>query len=875
MEKTEFVYKAFISYTARDAQFVRQLEEWLIHLSEYTDPEQKYKFFRDRHYSEAGEHVEEGLKKNLNESEWLILVCSPYINDYKDTERNWVDFECSYYAYTLERKDNIVCIISNSAPSDRDIRLFYPKSISDLHEKLAADMRGSKEWREEASRIYAKITGRRFEDVYNIANTFYWENQYYDIITTAYKKNKEGDNRTALRLMSEIPDNYNPCKIEWNYLKALCSRSAYNDYCGYLNHPAGSKVICFDIKSSYAYSTDNKCLYAINCLNAEVVSKIEAHDGNTFRFFYMGEGYIGTFDEQITVKLWKYDQDTITLMKQTSMKIQFSESAPSVFKSFYPDCQLNHIPASYHHQARLLALSVRYNLFLLNMETMEYKIMDIPPIKGYLSQLSCIWKNLAFSENAEMLFLTDDKYLLGWNLNSGKYVFFWNRKWCQPLHDTFYSENNIFKAENTTYSIHIDDNGQKAEWKEDNNTVLFFHPIPHKKLNSIYMADQGDDYITLLYEDNTVQVLEKNIGTAYWENVPVEKMNTGLDFPQAYCPVTLWQGELWHMIFCQMHRPFWDEAGNHLAGKPVMYNGIIAAAVHERKSIAIYNESGQLLTEKEVCVKKQPEMLSDEALNLPPGKPVSELLRKHLCKSMDQEIYECNTYAFIDEGNLLIGCTKGYLRLWEMKNNVLSEIDSIHKKDITNIQIYQQYNTILTSDSNGIVAIWKYRKESDKISIIPVSSFHTKKTNTMLQLLPGNGVAVFCNDTGELNLYTESNEENIKVQTLLSADAARTANVCHVLSIYVTADLSRLVACRQNQIDFVRLPDGKVVLESEIHGEIRDMKIHDDEKRVELSIRTHGGYDYKETYYIANMTDKEHETLLLDRRLHFFSDRIR
>lgn len=152
MEKTEFVYKAFISYTGRDTQFVNKLEEWLIRLSEHADAEQKYKFFRDSSYSEVGESVEEGLKQKLNESEWLILVCSPYINDYKDTERNWVDFECSYYAYTLQKKDNIVCIISNSAPLDRDISLFYPESIRDLHEKIAADMRGSKEWCEEASR---------------------------------------------------------------------------------------------------------------------------------------------------------------------------------------------------------------------------------------------------------------------------------------------------------------------------------------------------------------------------------------------------------------------------------------------------------------------------------------------------------------------------------------------------------------------------------------------------------------------------------------------------------------------------------------------------------------------------------------------------
>ena len=87
MEKTEFVFKAFISYTARDTQFVDKLEKWLVHLSEHADPDQNFKFFRDSSYSEAGEIVEESLKQRLNESEWLILVCSPYINNYKETEK--------------------------------------------------------------------------------------------------------------------------------------------------------------------------------------------------------------------------------------------------------------------------------------------------------------------------------------------------------------------------------------------------------------------------------------------------------------------------------------------------------------------------------------------------------------------------------------------------------------------------------------------------------------------------------------------------------------------------------------------------------------------------------------------------------------------
>jgi hypothetical protein len=44
--------------------------------------------------------------------------------------------------------------------------------------------------------------------------------------------------------------------------------------------------------------------------------------------------------------------------------------------------------------------------------------------------------------------------------------------------------------------------------------------------------------------------------------------------------------------------------------------------------------------------------------------------------------------------------------------------------------------------------------------------------------------------------------------------------------------------CRENRIDFVRLSDGKVVLESEIHGEVKDVKIRDDEKVVELSVKS-------------------------------------
>lgn len=125
MGNKTFTYKAFISYTSRDIRFAEKLEMWLIDISNHMDPEKKYLFFRDSSYADAGEYVEEKLKQALEESEWLILICSPFVNDYKAGKKNWVDFECSYYSNNLGRKNNIVGIISNTAPLDRDIISFF------------------------------------------------------------------------------------------------------------------------------------------------------------------------------------------------------------------------------------------------------------------------------------------------------------------------------------------------------------------------------------------------------------------------------------------------------------------------------------------------------------------------------------------------------------------------------------------------------------------------------------------------------------------------------------------------------------------------------------------------------------------------------
>lgn len=783
MEKPEFIYKAFISYTARDSQFADQLETWLYRLAAYLDPEQAYAFFRDTDYSEAGENVEEKLKQHLEESEWLIPVCSPYVNEYSDSERNWVDFECKYFAYTLGKKDRIVCIISDSAPSSRDIGMFYPESIRDLQKQLATDMRAGREWMQEAARLYSRISGRTLDDVHSAAHTLYWKTRYYDTIAAAYKNYKKGRIQEALRAMAEIPDMYNPCKIEWNFLKALCSKSAYHHFCGHLNQSADSRVICFDRKSSYAYSADHQRLHAINALSAKVVSAVKAHDGRPFRFFYIAENQFGTFDDQITVKLWQCGRETIRLIKQASVAIPFSASEPAVYKSFYPDCQLNNIPAAYHHGAHWLALAAHSHLFLVDTETMEYKTINIPPLKP-LAAFSLIWKQLVFSEKADMLFLSGEQALLGWDLNTG---------------------------------------------------------LPLKDARAVCPGQAPD-----------------------------ANRNINPNFAEPCCPAVLWQGALWGLAFRRVKRPFYDGNGNELSGKRVTCDGITAIITGEKTGIAVFNEEGQCLVKREICLKKRPTMLSDSEMNLPPGNTASQLLKAYISKCRDDEMYECSACAFADKRNLLIGCTKGRLFLWDTANNTLAGMERIHKQDITAIHVYRKWDTILTADCGGTIAIWQYREEHSGISIRFISSLDTQKTNPMAQMVPGNRAAVFCNDTGELTVYNNCPDGHTAVQTRLSAEAAEKNHIRHVLSMYVTADQSRLVVCRPNQIDFIRLPEGNAVLEYEMYDEIKEMAVYDDETKMRLTMKDRSGYEYEETYEIAGLTDTQYEKLLADRRARFF-----
>ena len=855
-----YSYKAFISYTSRDSLFVDKLEEWLIDLAAHIDPVKNYKFFRDRTHSDAGEDVEEGLKQSLEESEWLILVCSPSVNVCKEGERNWVDFECSYFANVLGRKEQIVSMIADTAPNVRNVAPFYPESVRDLHKKLAADMRGDKKWSQEVSRVYAQITEQSFESIYDVAQTFNWEREYYERIPEAYKKNLDGDAEGAVRLLSEIPLRYNPAKLEWNYLMAVCSRSAFSGYCGSLAAWAGSQVICYDRESACICTTDGNYLYVVNCLEAEIKGAVLAHEGVKFRTFYIGDSYFGTFDDKITVKIWKYEEERLSLVNQVPLEIRYTQREPAVFKPFYMDCKLENIPMAYGFRQRLFAISVRHDLFLLGIDTGEYRKLEIPSCRKDIMQRACMWKRICFSNDAGMIFLVDDWYILGWDLQTGEHTFFWNRMNCRPRY-AYYAETNTFQVEGTAYTVHTDRNTWKAQVKDGEKRVMQFSLMPGKKLNSVYMNRNTNDFIAL-YEDTTVQMIRKNLGVIYSEESPIAKKEIEFHIPQPACPVVLRGRELWYALPQErMQTAPMSGDGYSIWQVQASCQGWAAVTDKDRKEVSVYDEKGELWKARAICRKEQPEPLSPEELQLQPG-TYSSLVLDLIRKRKDKEIFQCVCLLFLDRRTLMIGCTKGYVYQWKLEEDLLVRLDDIHGEEIRSFQPYSQWHTLLTVDSVGAIGVWKSQTGEDWASLKFDYLISTGDPNILVQLLSPDEVAVFHSGTGELILYKRNQGQVV----LLSKEAMQGKGIGQALSMYVSQDQSRLVLCTKRAINFIRIPDGKTVLESTYGLDLAGMRIYDSERRMELFC--HNGL--KETYGIEGLTEEKFTKVLKARRETYF-----
>ncbi|MDR1961635.1 MAG: TIR domain-containing protein [Gracilibacteraceae bacterium] len=172
-----FQYEAFISYRHKDLDMLvaravhRSLETFRIpgHIGRNRDSKRIGRVFRDQDELPLMADLEEGIKRALRQSRWLIVICSPDLPLSK-----WCMAEIDYFI-ELGRRDNILTILISGEPEASfppQIR-FRPDGAGGFTERepLAADIRAPnaraalKRLRVEKLRLLAPMLGVGFDDL--------------------------------------------------------------------------------------------------------------------------------------------------------------------------------------------------------------------------------------------------------------------------------------------------------------------------------------------------------------------------------------------------------------------------------------------------------------------------------------------------------------------------------------------------------------------------------------------------------------------------------------------------------------------------------------------------------------------------------------
>jgi len=132
---SEYAFDAFISYSHKDLDEAK----WLQHkLETYRIPKgidntkitgRKFRIFRDQ-TDLAGVELQEALQKELNASEYLIVICSP-----SSASSVWVNEEIRYFR-SLGRENNIIpFIIAGEPETDKKDLECYPPMLRDMEDR--------------------------------------------------------------------------------------------------------------------------------------------------------------------------------------------------------------------------------------------------------------------------------------------------------------------------------------------------------------------------------------------------------------------------------------------------------------------------------------------------------------------------------------------------------------------------------------------------------------------------------------------------------------------------------------------------------------------------------------------------------------------
>uniref|UniRef100_UPI004055A6D8 TIR domain-containing protein n=1 Tax=Candidatus Electrothrix sp. TaxID=2170559 RepID=UPI004055A6D8 len=226
--------KAFISYSSIDKDIAKRLQD---ELEKFVIPpgickvakkkDHLGKIFRDRTDLQAGCFLTEGLKNELDNTEYLIVLCSENVRS-----SSWVNKEIDYFSNKPEKINNIIPFIVYSTPLETNISDCFPDKLIDINKRkdgiLAADSRCGKDgWARALAKTISKLLGfTKLDDLiqrlqYAIELEKY--QRIIDEIQIEIGKNNLDEAQNMLLSYINKEKTFNLAKVEFQFLLKKCN----------------------------------------------------------------------------------------------------------------------------------------------------------------------------------------------------------------------------------------------------------------------------------------------------------------------------------------------------------------------------------------------------------------------------------------------------------------------------------------------------------------------------------------------------------------------------------------------------------------------------------------------------------------------------
>lgn len=782
-------YKGFISYNRRDVLIAEKLQRYLEQPELLGITEPLGAFFRDQTELAANDVLQDSIMGALDDSEWLIVVCSPQATDHSD--RNWVERECSYFINGLNRGEHCLLLIAPTSPDEGNLFDWFPKAAMGHQERLAADARDRSDgWDKAIIKICAAILGEPLSKLYDRYLIFEARQHYQSSLQKAshlialHQYEEAESQLLSLVMTNQLVDFRN---MEWRYLLAQCNQ----DIGRYgVKGRVTSAAIYPEIQALFI-GTAQGFLYRFHLLDSTLVFEGKAHKGTVETIQRKSDSEIITAGDDGYIKVWSSDSGLLvnSFHKQSDLFPHMAET----FRAFITMHQPT--PLAMNHNRTRIARVTGSTVTMWDLASGESVLFHIPQYKsGSIRNSLDHWHSIAFPNGMEeTLVISSFDELISWNIAS---------------HDLLFCRH----AEGNERFIGLSADGRLLVTKTGDTTIRMVEVVGNIEFPKVIHSDLQDmDFVACEKGSNSYRLLmsqrksklfiwtisggEAAFGKpSVYPIEPTELLHIGMyeDFLLGIGNPSANQAALWkftespHVMLESVYDFELSTDRRYALAVVGLPETFILFALHSFEKIAAVRES--YLSNVCVDVDEARQIFvtagdGKEAIDVYhwDGTPMHRIPIRNLHDSPLLRLIRvfCTKVILHEHSRLIAGCSDGSIRIFDIHQTEPAQIISMHQSSIVCMVFEPASCSLLSVDKQNHMILWHAHEGALDFICRRMDEDGIKA----VEFLPDRRIAA-ATSNGRIKLY------NFNLQPVESREAGHS----EVLSLQATLDGTRLMS---------------------------------------------------------------------------------